>query len=386
MVNINRNSPLYKIDFSENTQKLAIDIKETAREIHNIASELTDAENGESSLDLRASSEDESVATAEFIGDSSANAEEFSLDIIKTAGHQVNTGHYLPADSRYLHPGTYSFDLSIEDVTYEFQFNVNDNDTTSDIQKKINRLINNSNVGVKSDLLTNSQGDTALEIYSTATGEHGGEPYFSISDISTSHSSGSVDLLGINHITQMPDNAVFSINGTPYESETDSFSYKNTYEIHLQQPGSTTIRLSENSQAISDSLSSLIQGYNKAIELSDAASGQNTGKSRMYYEFTRLARSYSDALSRNGFQLSDDGRISIDTDKLEQTSQSESIQDILGDLDNFKDSLQAKAESMYRNPMEYVNKKVVAYKNPKNNFPNPYSDSIYAGMIFDGVY
>lgn len=390
MVSINRNSPLYKIDFTESTQRLAIDIKETAREIRNFASELTDAANGGFTSGQKAASDNEDVASAKYVGDMLGNESvaenEFALNVVKTAGPQVNLGHFLPADSRYLNSGSYSFDLNIDDATYEFQFNVGDGDTSRQIQRKINRLINNSNVGIKSELLTNGSGETALKIYSEATGDRDGEPIFSISDINTSHLSGAVDLFGMNRINQMPDNAVFMINGTRYESESDSFIYNNEYELQLKEPGSTTIRLSEDDEALSDNLSSLINGYNKAIELSSPEAGQNTEKSRMYFEFTRLARSYADVLNRNGFELSDDGRINIDTSRLSSTAKTGSIQDTIGELNSFKERLQAKADSMYRNPMEYVNKKVVAYKNPKNNFPNPYSDSAYAGMLFDGSY
>lgn len=390
MVSINRNSPLYKIDFTESTQRLAIDIKETAREIRNFASELTDAANGGFTSGQKAASDNEDIASARYVGDMLGNESvaenEFALNVIKTAGPQVNLGHFLPPDSRYLNSGSYSFDLNIDDATYEFQFNVGEGDTSRQIQRKINRLINNSNVGIKSELLTSGSGETALKVYSEATGDRDGEPIFSISDVSTSHLSGVVDLLGINRINQMPDNAVFMINGARYESESDSFIYNNEYELKLKAPGSTTIRLSEDDETLSDNLSSLINGYNKAIELSSPEAGQNTGKSRMYFEFTRLARSYADVLNKNGFELSGDGRINIDTRMLSSTAGSGSIQNTIDELSSFKERLQEKADSMYRNPMEYVNKKVVAYKNPKNNFQNPYSDSAYAGMLFDGSY
>jgi flagellar hook-associated protein 2 len=44
------------------------------------------------------------------------------------------------------------------------------------------------------------------------------------------------------------------------------------------------------------------------------------------------------------------------------------------------------ADSMMSNPMEYLDKKVVAYKNPARSFASPYSSSTYAGIMFDGYY
>lgn len=386
MASINRSSPLYKIDFSENTQRLAIDIKETAREIRNISYELNDAANGGSTLKQQAESDNNEVADARYMGSGNASEGAFTVNVSRTAGCQINTGHYMPADSKYLNTDTYSFDLSIDDVTYEFQFNVGNNDTTIDIQNKIGRLINNAGIGLSAQVLTNFAGDTALEIRSNATGNHGGEPFFYISDVNTSHSSGSVDLLGINHITQMPDNAVYTIDDVTYESERNTFTYNDEYEVTVKQPGSANIFISEDDSALSKSLSALIENYNRTIELSKESVGKNTGKGRLYNEFTRLAHSYSEVLNQNGLSLNDEGRIEIDTQLLNKAAEDGSIHDTINSLDKFRESIRLKADAMYSNPMEYVNKKIVAYKNPKNNYPNPYSDSAYAGMIFDGFY
>lgn len=386
MASINRSSPLYKIDFSDSTQKLAIDIKETAREIRNISYELNDVQNGEYTFKHNAESDNDEVADVKYIGNGNSQENEFTINVSRTADCQINTGYYMPADSKYLKKDTYSFDLSIEDVTYEFQFNVGNEDTTIDIQTKIGRLINNAGIGLNAQVITNFAGDTALEIRSNATGNHGSEPFFYISDVNTSHSSGSVDLLGINHITQMPDNAVYTIDDVTYESERNTFTYNDEYELTIKQPGTANVHISEDDAVLSKSLSALIENYNRTIELSKESVGKNTGNGRLYNEFTRLAHSYSEVLKQNGLNLNDEGRIEIDTQLLNKASEDGSIHDTINSLDKFRESIRSKADAMYSNPMAYVNKKIVAYKNPKNNYPNPYSDSAYAGMIFDGFY
>ena len=53
-------------------------------------------------------------------------------------------------------------------------------------------------------------------------------------------------------------------------------------------------------------------------------------------------------------------------------------------LNAFKDALNDKASNASINPMNYVNKIIVAYKNPGHNFCKaPYISSIYAGMMLD---
>ncbi len=52
-------------------------------------------------------------------------------------------------------------------------------------------------------------------------------------------------------------------------------------------------------------------------------------------------------------------------------------------LSQFRDSIGKEAENISINPMNYVNKIVVAYKNPGHNFATPYITSIYSGMMLD---
>ena len=42
-----------------------------------------------------------------------------------------------------------------------------------------------------------------------------------------------------------------------------------------------------------------------------------------------------------------------------------------------------KSNQVSLDPMQYVNRKVVAYKNPGHNLTSPYTSSIYSGMIFN---
>ena len=45
-----------------------------------------------------------------------------------------------------------------------------------------------------------------------------------------------------------------------------------------------------------------------------------------------------------------------------------------------------KSDQVSLNPMDYVEKVMVAYKNPGHNYITPYVTSSYTGMMFDGYY
>ena len=65
------------------------------------------------------------------------------------------------------------------------------------------------------------------------------------------------------------------------------------------------------------------------------------------------------------------------------SAKSGSIFDNLNNLGAFKDALRKRINNIEINPMEYINKKVVAYKNPHKLISSTYSTSIYTGMMFD---
>ena len=163
----NSQTPTYKADMSEAAQKYAIDLKENARELSNIANELSGSDGHGMVFKKSAVSDNPDAVTATFIGDSSS-ADDTSLDIEvrQLATSQINTGHYLQPNSRTVKPGDYSFDLNINNLTYEFQFNVDEEESNSDIQNKLARLINRSNIGLNASVSEDSLGNTALNIES----------------------------------------------------------------------------------------------------------------------------------------------------------------------------------------------------------------------------
>lgn len=59
------------------------------------------------------------------------------MEIKKLASPQLNYGNYLKDDQLAFKPGSYSFDLNTSSASYEFQFNVNPDDTNRSVQDKL---------------------------------------------------------------------------------------------------------------------------------------------------------------------------------------------------------------------------------------------------------
>ena len=399
MLKINKAAPFYKVDISEDAQKYAIDLKENARELTNIANELSGSDENSTNMEIKKSAEssNESSVGVEYIGDNQApivNA--FEVDVKQLATPQINTGNYLQPNSKYLTPGKYTFDLDISDLTYEFELAVDNIDTTKSIQDKISRLINRSNLGLQSDVLSDRLSNTAITIESEGTGVSTMKPtLFTIDNVDTTNDDEAetkkhnlVDVLGLNRTSQYPSNAIFLIDGNETASSTNSFILNKSFQLDLKEvtdSNPVTISLKDDGATIVDSISQLVDGYNKLISVTAIESNDKfEGNQKLKREFTSITQSYNELLKANGLDVSDDGTLKINNESIQDATSSGNITKIFFNLGTFKNAIQSKAETIGIDPMNYVNNKIVAYKNPQKSFLSPYNTSAYSGMMFSG--
>ena len=109
---INSQTPSYKIDFSDAALKYAIDLKENARELSQIADELSDESTDSITYKRSATSSSPQVIDAEYIGDSCVqDYEPLEVTVSQLACPQTNTGNFLQPNSKPFAAGEYSFDL-----------------------------------------------------------------------------------------------------------------------------------------------------------------------------------------------------------------------------------------------------------------------------------
>lgn len=387
IVKINKASPVYKVNTSESAQKLAIDIKEAARSIMDTLADITDAADGTTALSDVAVSDNPSLVSARYIGDGS-NTEEMEFDVKQLAEPQVNTGNFLPTGARNLFASSYSFDIESAGVTYQIDFNVESNDTNGKVQNKLARLINNSDIGIKATTVTNDMGQKALKLTSENVGSRIGSPLqFNVIEQTTDSFTGIVDTLGLNRVTQYPANAVLSINGEEIVSESNSFSIDDTYEVKLNgissEKGVAHVGVAKNTDPIRDELDTFTKKYNKLLDMSTRNDTYELRK--LHRDITGVTAKYRDTLSESGIDVHDDYSISVNDEFFADNTDEAKAYQALDNIRNFKNELSGKVESMSMDPMQYVDKKIVAYKNPKRLISTPYAASAYAGMMFNGL-
>lgn len=391
---INSQTPSYKIDFSDAALKYAIDLKENARELSQIADELSDESTDSITYKRSATSSSPQVIDAEYIGDSCVqDYEPLEVTVSQLACPQTNTGNFLQPNSKPFAAGEYSFDLQVQDLTYQFEFGVNATDTVTDTQQKIARLINQADIGLNAQLLTDGLGNSTISITSDATGIRGISPtIFHIQSQNSSDASDSntelVSTLGLDRVTQYPANAVYSVNGTTATSVSNEVTIDNNYVLTFFDTtgkAPVTISMNTDTDAIADSIGELIGGYNNLISVTaNDANEHFEGNEKLKKDFAGIAKSYNHLLNENGLSVTDNGTIAVDRDAIISAADNGTLGDIFSGLNAFKQAVQKKAEDISLNPMDYVNNKIIAYKNPLRPTNDPYNLSAYTGMIFDG--
>lgn len=389
VVKINSQTPVYKLDLSTAAQKYAIDLKEHARALENITEDLSDGADGTMTFKKSAVSSNASAVNASYITDfgAASDDESFDINVKQLACSQLNTGNYLQPRSKHIKPGEYSFDLSINDVIYEFQFKVDNSETTNNIQNKIARLINRSNIGLTANIKEDSLGNTAINIESESTGINGTTPVIFSIKSDDANNQPLIDTLGLDRVTQYPANAIFDVDGDERSSMSNSITINKAYDVKLskvtEEP--VTISLKADADSIVESLNELVAGYNNLISVTnDENNNHFQGTEKLQNEIASIARSYKKQLADSGLSLNKDGTISADKEVIINADNKDALSHIYESLNSFKNSIKEKAEDIALNPMDYVNNKIIAYKNPLRSFPDPYNLSAYTGMMFNG--
>lgn len=387
---INQDAPWYLPTTNKDTQHYAVDLKENARAMRNTIAQLGGLEEEGSLNKKRAFSSDEDVASAAYSGSplSGADAQGFDLTVLSLASDQENLGLFLPDEKVSLAAGTYSFDLNINDINYEFQFPVGESETNREVQERLMRLINNSGIGITASL-AQSEDKTALKLTSDAAGLPQGKTcIFSVSDNRTSRMTGAVSYFGLDYVSRDAANAQFLVDGKQESSSSNHVTIGKVFDVELKgvsEPDtSTRIGLKTDLESFTDNVSHLIGGYNEFLRAAASYQESQIKSRQLVSELRGIATVYESSLESLGLGVSDDGTLTLDTDFLQQTAtQAEDLSEAFDPLKKFSSSLLRKSNQISIDPMDYVQKTIVAYKNPGHTYVSPYNTSAYSGMMFN---
>ena len=390
IVKINKESPLYLLNNSADSRAYAIGLKESARELQNTIT-LLGGQDESSLLNMKeAFSSNEQIAEAKYIGspDQAGEAPELAIEVKALAGPQINQGKSLPSSGTVSLPAeTYSFDLTVNDLSYEFQFKIADGDTNLDVQNRLKRLIDHADVGIRAEV-TEENGMSSLKMVSARNGSTARGYQFMITDDQTSMKAGVVDYFGLNHVERESSDAEFVLNGVERSTTSNNFTIEKMYEITLtgvsSEPGETTsIGIKADTENLMANLKKLAGGYNEFLGSAIEYATKYPKSNQLVREMWSIAGDYAAPLAEVGLNIAEDGSLDIDENALQRSVRDGSIGAGIEKFKDFTKALSRKAGQVSLNPMDYVDKKVVEYKNPGKNFASPYVTSNYSGMLFN---
>lgn len=395
IVKLNKEAPIYKVTLSEEKQKFAIELKEAARELKNTITSLTDTDS-ETGLGFNkkiAVSSQEDIVQAEYIGDAEDDfsVSDFNIEVRQLATPQRNMGQFLPKDELALAPGTYSLAMNISGLNYEFQFQIDKSDSNVDLQNKLANLINRSNIGLQASVREDGSNRASLQIESLSTGiPFRKNNIFTIYDQQSPSSPGVVSYLGIDHVSQQPQNALFLLNGVEKSAASNTFTLGRTFEVTLrgisEENNPARVGFKADVDSLSDNISELVDAYNGVIHTAENYSASQQRSARLIRDMGNVGRSYRNELESIGLVVQENGSIQVDKALLADAASGSDSGKSFSVLQDFKAALDAKASYVLVNPMDYVDKLQVTYKNPRmygRNFACPYITSIYSGMMFN---
>lgn len=392
IVKMNKESPLCILDTSKEAQEFAVGMKENARELRNTIASLGGLDDEELLNKKVAYSSNDNIVSATYIGDAADedSVVSYDIEVNRLASPQINIGKFLPGDEVVgLSPSTYSFDVNIDDLNYEFQFNIKAGDTNRDVQRRLGRLINNAGIGMSASVEASEDNKSYLRIESSATGtKDDSDLLFNITDHRTSKTAGAVEYFGLDYTSNTPSNASFLVNGREMTASSNHFTLEHTYELELNgvssEEGETaSVGLKTDVESLAENINTLVRGYNSFLKAVSEYKERQPKSNRLYNEMSSVARVYAKGLTSMGLNLNLDGTLEVDNDILKSAAISDDAKECFSSMKGFTNSVLRKTGQVSLNPMNYVNNIIVAYKNPGKNFASPYITSAYSGMLFN---
>lgn len=393
IIDMNKDAPLYLYDKSDATKDFAVSLKEDARQLQYTILQSAGKSEKELFHSKVAYSTNEDVLSAKYIGNNTLNNDaipSYEIEVQQLASPQINISNFLPCGEQVLPAGNYSFDVTANDLGYEFHFTVNEDDTNIDVQTKLARLFNHSNIGLNATILDGVNDTAALRLVSAKTGNQGieGKAIFTFQENHKNNPEKCVDYLGLDYTTNNAAGAKLLVNGQERFSDTNRIILDDSYELELfgitaEDQAPVQVGVKTNTDATKDNIRSLIGGYNSFLQAVDQYQGLKANRGKLSHELMGVVRLYHNELDAIGINTTEDGSLSIDENLLTQSAESEESARLLSPLKDFSSSLYEKGEQISRDPLNYAYKKIVAYKNPGKNFINPYLTSHYSGLLFN---
>lgn len=320
-----------------------------------------------------------------------------NVTVKQVASGQVNEGSKLSATGKALSTGWKQFEIEVDGKKTQVSFQVTSTDNNESIQKKMAEAINAKNIGVKASVSYDSTNKTSqLKLESTNTGDDV-KNKFTVRDVT--NGGNAVSAMGIGTATQNAQNAIYKINDGDYvTSKSNKVDLGNGVTATLKKASDTPVKVSLGTESKSsiNKVRDMVNAFNGLLATAEDNKNDRSA-ARLLNQLKGLSTSYSASLERIGISVSSDGYLSIDSDKMEKAAENGNLEKFFkqnGDTNyGFANRLNSVAESVSKNPVEYVSSTQLKASSTAGNSQSlnymqtyRYNQIINSGLLFDYMF
>ena len=135
-------------------------------------------------------------------------------------------------------------------------------------------------------------------------------------------------------------------------------------------------------EALSNGITQLLDSYNGMLDIGLKYNEAHQNRT-LFNEISSIAKNDASKLAAVGIQSDSMNHLYLDKDVLSDVINSENKESAFETLNNLKNSISKAASKASINPMNYVDKSIVEYKNPGKTLSAPYASSAYSGMMMN---
>lgn len=385
IIKVNKHSPLYSINMSDDTQLFTINLKEASMEVSNVLSSFLHPEkNAFNSVDVQSSNYE--IASVNLVSDEQSELPDpFTLEVNALAKPQINSTIEVPKEGYRPKSGSYSFIVTVEDEQYEFQFKLTAEDNNQTILSKLSDFINKADIGINASIREVDKRHLELHMVSKQTGNIG-EPLFFFKDTNSPEEQiGLVGYYSLNNIIQDSSNSKIIIDNEPKESNSNEIILNKKIQLNLLNSSKEPVQISyiPNSETILSSVKQFVDSYNSVIKLARNYPSNQGMANKLIQEVRSVLSPYRNELESCGIRWNEKKQLSIDESLARQAIEDGDMKDLFLS-DELIPSLMKKFTYITVNPINYVDKTLITYPDfQRPGINSPYIGAMYSGLLFN---
>ena len=297
------------------------------------------------------------VLSVNYSGNNANTIAPMTVKVKQIATSQQNAGKELSANTTFEgKSGVNRFSIEKDGKTTDFSINVSAGDKNKDVQQKMADAVNQAGIGVKATVETDTKTNTStLKLESTNTGSSQ-KNTFVVKDATGDLAAKT----GINAISQEGRDAVYSVNGgAERTSQSNNINLGNGVTATLKKASEEEVTVSrgKNIDLAIATAENLVKSYNDLYV--EAAQRTNDAKSqKLATKMVNTSKTYFNSLSEIGIGFNGDGKMTIDSKKMNQAAESGKLEKFFtensGRNYGFTNQIGKLADSVSRNTGSYV--------------------------------